>query len=286
LTFSYNLVLALFLLAPGFAAYAGLFVTTQREQRLHPAPPAPGSVLTLALVTLSSLAIHGVWAVVLWLQSVWVAHSDFYLRVPFDPNIYADLLNGGRACVANRPCAAIGGAEIASGLCNLLLLSALGYLVTCWLMRLNWLEPRLRGFLYGWASGLVHDIQSAPAGKIRLTNAFVLTKTDHDGTAFGYEGILQNMTLNADKEIIALALTDVTAFYLKLKAGQFKRVVLPNTAGIPNIYLERSEIRNVAFQFYDFDAPLEPRPPRLSAELWAWAKACPVFRPRSGSPTS
>lgn len=253
LTFSYGLVLALFLLAPGFAAYAGVFFTTQRDGRLHPAPPAPGSILTLALVTLSALALHGAWAGLLALQEWWVRDGCFVLTVPFEPNLYVDLLRTGQSAPANAP--AVGGADIAAALASLILLSVLGYVFTARIVTSSFADRNLRGFLYGWAGDLVDQIQVNEPGHVRLVTAFVLTKTDHEGVAFGYEGLLRNMTLTSEKEISSISLSEVTAFYVKLEAGRFKRVVLPRTAGIPNLYMEKGEIRNVAFQI--FRVPIE-----------------------------
>lgn len=243
MTFSYNLVLALFLLAPGFAAYAGLFFTTHRDDRLHPAPPAPGSVLTLALVTVAALALHSAWAVMLAAQDAWTAAGLPHGRVPFEPNVYVEMLNAGRG---DGP--GVSGAEVALTLATLLGLSAAGYLATARLVTSRLVEGRLRTFLYGWAAHLIEQLREREAGYVRVATAFVLTKIDHDGLAFGYEGALRNMTLNADKEITSLTLSEVTAFYVKLEAGRFKRTVLAGASRIPTLYLEKGDVRNIAFQ--------------------------------------
>jgi hypothetical protein len=56
-TFSFNLVLALFLLAPGFAFVMGVYYGGPRT-KLEPTPPPPNSLLALALVTSGALAAH------------------------------------------------------------------------------------------------------------------------------------------------------------------------------------------------------------------------------------
>lgn len=251
MTFSYNLVLALFLMAPGFAAYAGLFFTTQRDGRLHPAPPAPNSVITLAIVTLAALFLHASWALILFLQGVWADHFCTFV-VPFNPNIYADLLSAGSKTDAATP---MGGGEVMVGLWSLLILSVAGYFIVAGLVTSKFAQSRLQGFLYGWAAELVEQIQVEEKGYVRFATAFILTNIEHDGHAFGYEGALLNMALNADKEITSIAMTNVTAFYVKLEAGRFKRIVLPRTAGIPNLYMEKAQIRNVSFQVFRDKAP-------------------------------
>ncbi len=257
MTFSYNLVLALFLLAPGFAAFAGVFFSTQRDGRLHPAPPTPNSVLTLALVTLSALGLHALWATLLALQHLYVTTGCFSIQVPFEPNIYLDLLRAGAKGSQAPP---ITSADIAFALVSLVALSIIGYGLTVWIITSRFAETHLRGYLYGWAGDLVQEIQDGEPDKLRLVTAFVLTKTDHEGVAFGYEGLLRNLTLSADKEIASISLSEVTAFYVEMKPDAFKRVVLPRTSGIPTLYMEKAEIRNVAFQVYQVPESLAETP--------------------------
>ena len=244
MTFSYNLVLALFLLAPGFAAYTGLFFTSQKDGRLHPAPPAPGSIVTLALVTLATLLLHAAWALALCLQAAWVKAGWWHLTVDYDPNIYVDLL------AAGKPGFTLNGWGIFSFLASLVVLCVGGFLVTLALMSNAAVEKRLSGLLYGWAADLVGQMREKDPKYVRVATAFVLTTIEHEGAMFGYEGMLQNMALNPDKEIISISLKDVTAFYVDMKPGEFKRTVLTKTEGIPNIYLEKSQIQNVAFSVY------------------------------------
>lgn len=52
-----NLLTALFLLAPGFGVFAGVYLTGLRRP-FRPAPAAPGSFLALALVTIGALTAH------------------------------------------------------------------------------------------------------------------------------------------------------------------------------------------------------------------------------------
>lgn len=243
MTFSYSLVLALFLLAPGFAAFAGLFFSSLGERHVHPAPPAPTSVLTLALVTLAALALHAAWALLLLVQALWVANIGF-IAVPFEPNIYLDLLNAGRL---PPPGVQVGAGEIAAILATMVILSALGFGLTVRLVTSRWGERHLRTFLYGWSADLVSQINAEKPGYVRMVTAFVLTNIEHEGALFGYEGLLQNMALSPEKEITSVTLTQVTAFYVKLEPGRFKRIVLPRTRGIPNIYLGKDQIRNISF---------------------------------------
>jgi hypothetical protein len=56
-TLSFNLILGLFLLAPGLAVFAALY----HGSRLGPVespPPPPGSILALSIVTVGALIAH------------------------------------------------------------------------------------------------------------------------------------------------------------------------------------------------------------------------------------
>jgi hypothetical protein len=258
LTFSYNLVLALFLLAPGFAAFAGLFFSSRREPSLHPAPPAPTSVLTLALVTLAALGLHGAWATVLAAQDLWSQHL-WHVSVPFQPNIYVALLEAGekaqaaggaQSSIASRT----GGGDIGAILVTLIAQSFVGYRVTIAIVSSRKAEALLRPYLYGWAAEILPE--APEAGVVNLITAFVVTRMEGTGLAFGYEGSVGTLTLGPDKEVLSIFLTQVTAFYIELEAGKFKRRVLPQTSGIPNLYLSKEEIRNVSFTVLRLPADL------------------------------
>ena len=271
MTFSYNLVLALFLLAPGFAAFAGLFFSSRREPSLHPAPPAPTSVLTLALVTLAALCLHGAWAFVLAAQDLWSQHH-WHLTVPFQPNIYVALLEAGEkaqaAGGAQSPIAPpIGGGDIAAILVTLIAQSLLGYRVTMGIVSHRKAEALLRPFLYGWAAEILPEAQEE--GIVNLITAFVVTRIEGSDIAFGYEGSVETLTLGPDKEVLSIFLTQVTAFYIELEAGKFKRRVLPLTSGIPNLYLPKEEIRNVSFTVLRLPADLNTTSSAPSRDLAA-----------------
>jgi voltage-gated potassium channel Kch len=297
LTFSYNLVLALFLLAPGFAAFAGLFFSSRREPSLHPAPPAPTSVLTLALVTLAALCLHGAWATALAAQDLWSQHH-WHVAVPFQPNIYVALLEAGEKAQAaggtQSPIATpIGGGDIAAILVTLIAQSLFGFRVTIAIVSSRKAEALLRPYLYGWAAEILPE--TPEEGIVNLITAFVVTRMDGTDIAFGYEGSVETLTLGADKEILSIFLTQVTAFYIELEAGKFKRRVLPQTSGIPNLYLSKEEIRNVSFTVLRLPADLDTSPSTppnkpLAASIGtkappAAADGAPAAKDRRSQPT-
>ena len=84
--FSYGLVLALFLLAPGLGLYAGLFAGPHLGA-FRPAPPSPGSVLTLGIIVLGALFVHTVWALACAADDAWVT-AGLPSLFPPTPNAY------------------------------------------------------------------------------------------------------------------------------------------------------------------------------------------------------
>lgn len=106
-------------------------------------------------------------------------------------------------------------------------------------------RSRLRGLQYGWLADLVELAEVEG----RFTTAFVVTTAHHDGIILGYEGLLENLTVNSDKEITSVSLLDVSRFTLRI--DEAKRT---DVAGkpIPRLYLHRPSIQNVAFNVFEY----------------------------------
>src|SRR5271165_3411721 len=90
MVFSYGLVLALFLLAPGLGLYAGLYAGAHRGA-FRPAAPSPGSVLTLGIIVLGALFAHTAWALACVADGAWIA-AGLPAIFPPAPNAYDVLL--------------------------------------------------------------------------------------------------------------------------------------------------------------------------------------------------
>ncbi len=92
MTFSLNLVLGLFLLAPGFAVFAGLYHASHIGPVRSP-PPPPGSILALTIVSLGALAAHFLSALVFLAQD-WACQTVRHcLTTSFDPNAYTAIFD-------------------------------------------------------------------------------------------------------------------------------------------------------------------------------------------------
>lgn len=235
MTFSFTLVLGLFLLAPGFAVFAAIY----HGARLGPVespPPPPGSILALAIVTVGALAAHLSGALAFWGQDV-LCERVRCLAVDHEPNVYADLFNIARAK------SAVTGAEVVAILVSLAVLTAATFALTRSVAQALAGRAGLKGVLYGWLA----DVAVAEAADEAVL-AYVVSDVEQDGTVVGYEGVVANLTTNADKEITSILLEGAETFYLRVSQSGVVRRKVNRTSPIPQLYLDRSRIKNVAFE--------------------------------------
>lgn len=235
MTPSLGLVFALFLLAPGLALYAGLFLQP-RGNRFHPTPPAPGSVLTLAIVTMGALGVHAAWSLLSAANDL-ACTRVACLSLPFETNIYTIALAGG---VLAR---ALPGAEVAVFLVVTVAISGLAYAIG---RRASAASAVTRG-LFGWLADMVE--QSAQPN--RFLAVFVLTTLKQGELTLGYEGALASITLGPDREVAAVALREATPFLVTMSAVGVETSHFLQRDPIPLIAFGRDQIENVAFNIFD-----------------------------------
>lgn len=126
MTFSLTLVLGLFLLAPGFAVFAGLY----HGSRLGPVespPPPPGSILALSIVTVGALVAHLLGAVAFATQDA-ICSAGRCLAVNYDANVYEALFN-----LAARK-ATVTGLEVVAILLTVTVLTGLSFWLVRWIV--------------------------------------------------------------------------------------------------------------------------------------------------------
>ncbi len=237
--FSYGLVLGLFLLAPGLGTYAGLFFGVHRGA-FRPGAPAPGSVLTLGVIVLGALAAHTLWALICAANDVWAAHG-LPAPLPAIPSAYAVLLSA----ADHR---ALGGAGATVFLATCAALTAAAFGLTAWTVQWTPVRPLYMRLIYGWLSDLVERAGGEP-----FVNAFVVTDTQTGNLVLGYEGAVASLSVNADKQITAIVLSDAVAFYLRLGEAAVERIPIQRETPIALIYLEQRQVRNIAFRVYAFE---------------------------------
>jgi hypothetical protein len=234
-TFSFTLVLGLFLLAPGLAAFAGLYHGSKLG-RVEAPPPPPGSILALLIVTIGAMVAHLAGATAFWLQDLICSRAACF-RVGYEPNVYAALFN---VTIARGQ---FTGAQVVLILFTLVLLTGLAFVSARGVVG----EKALRGMLYGW---LAEVALGQDRGEAVL--AYVVSDVQEDGTVVGYEGVVANMTTNAEKEITSILLDSCEIFYLRVSQRGVARRKAERDSDIGQLYLDRSHIRNVAFERVKF----------------------------------
>jgi hypothetical protein len=238
-TFSFTLVLGLFLLAPGLAAFAGLYHGSKLGNVEAP-PPPPGSILALSIVTVGAMIAHLVGATLFWLQERFCS-VGLCFRVGYEPNIYAALFN---VALAKGP---VTGTEVVAILFTLVVLTGLAFVSAREAVSRLAGKDALKGMLYGWLAEV--DV-GEDRGEAVL--AYIVSDVQEDGTIVGYEGVVANMTTNAEKEITSILLDSCEIFYLRVSQRGVSRRKADRDSDIGQLYLDRSHIKNVAFERVKF----------------------------------
>lgn len=237
MSFGWNLVLALFALAPGFAAYAAIFLTP-RVGPFRPSPPAPNSLTTVAVVTVAALVAHFLGAAALLLQA-WACGRVRCIAAPFDPNLYTLVLPNGASRAAPEVAAlALGGT---------LLLCLVSFGLAYFGLRLFRGRASLDRLLYGGYAELARTAQNPDSVVI----AFVMTTVAEDGRSLGYEGIVRNLDVSSDMQIRSITLSDCRPFYLIRRSHAIERRVVDDEPPIPLLVIGAERIENVAFDVFE-----------------------------------
>jgi hypothetical protein len=231
-----NLLTALFLLAPGFGVFAGVYLTGLRRP-FRPAPAAPGSLLALALVTIGALTAHVISAIPYAAQEVLCAAAAC-IEVPFQPNPYVTLIDP-RA-------AAMPGVSVAIALLHLLLVALIGLGIGRFGMWLAAKSSRIQSLFYGWTTELI-DLAST---RFHVINAFALTDVSKDELSLGYEGTLLDLRQDSGGKLLSATLGDAQAFVIELKDKTVARRRVPRDQPIPFMVLEAENVKNLALSIY------------------------------------
>jgi hypothetical protein len=238
MVFSYGLVLALFLLAPGLGLYGGLYAGAHRGA-FRPGAPSPGSVLTLGIIVLGALFAHTLWALVCAADGAWIA-SGLPILFPPTPTAY-DVLLG--AVIEHRSAGLDG---IVVFLATSSLLTAGTFALASWIVAWPAAQPLYRPLVYGWLAGLVE----AAADDEQFILAYVVTDIRDGARSLGYQGSVLNMTVNADKQITAIVLEEARAFYLRMDEDAVTHIPIPRDTPLAQLYLDGPQIKNIAFEIY------------------------------------
>lgn len=243
MTIGFNVVLALFILAPGFGAAMALWAS-QRHKSFRPAAPPTTSTITLAVVAIGALVAHTVGAIVFGIAAEGLVAFCEYGGVCIgsgEPNPYAVLLHAGDGAVPASSW------EIMWTLVTLVLLTVGTMAVTHHEVGKGTFAP----LLYGWMADVLRD----SARDDRYVIAYILTdiKKGEDHLV-GYQGLLDDMNLGSDKNIVSVTLTDAAPFYVKLGDEKLERIYAAKETPFARLHFEKDEIKNIVLDVREFQA--------------------------------
>jgi hypothetical protein len=201
--------------------------------------------LTLSIIGFSALAAHTGGAIAFSLNDAVCHATSFCIRVPFEPDPYHTLLRAGARHVEIDP------PDLAVALASTLALSAAMF---------GFARPLAetetgRRIRFGWMADLVESLE----GKGRYTTAFVLSTVTAEGAFLGYEGLVENVAVNSEKEITSLTLLEVSRFIVKLKDGKLERFDVERQS-IERLFIEKSQFYNVALTVFEDTTEAEIAP--------------------------
>jgi len=217
-------VLTAALLLPGILGLS-IFYSSVGTSEVKVTPPPLGTVTSIAIAGLVSLISHMAWSALLVLNGV----LPHYIRLPaFDPYRLLFTATGQQ----------VGGAEMFAGMAGLVCACAAGGIFGRIAAAGTW-EWRGR-FLFGWLYPIIE--KASPAEN--YINAYVVTKIENGSDTLGYEGTVENLVLDEQRQIVGVTLINVATFYLRMNKDGIRRINAKSN--LPHLVLRASDYHNVA----------------------------------------
>lgn len=250
MSLTFNLIVALFLLAPGLGVFAGVYAGGKRP--FPPSPAEPGSVHALGLVAVGALVCHAAFAWVFVGMDAWCDSGMACVVVGFEPNPYAIILE-------LRDASALGegshpGPMLAWLFSALLLAAGLGLVVGLFGFALLSQVGPFRDTLYGWTGELVTKATTAA----HVVTAYVVTDTEIGQMLLGYQGALVDLRQAPDGQIRSVVLSDAHPFVVQVSETSAERQPSPRRITIPLLVIEGDHIKNIAFRVILDPSKLNP----------------------------
>jgi hypothetical protein len=248
MSLSLSVLAAILFLAPGIAGFLGGMIGVRSQVLRASFPPANSLVALIAIVLIAVLA-HGVASGLLAAQAAF-CRSHACLAVGFDPNAYKLFIGP-----AGERATAIAGSEIQYALIALTILSVATGMVmrslVAWDVRRGQNSVMLPA-MYGWVAS--YDPRWISGSSIVI--AYVLTKMRGEDLAIGYRGMVEEISLTADKEIATITLVAADRFGLRLTPpDQDKSRTTILTELLPRVYIPGREIENVVLNVVSMGQP-------------------------------
>lgn len=237
MAFSYALFLSLMLLAPGFAAWAGV-VAAERAELLSIRPERPNSTRTLFIVLIGALLGHAGASLILGMMSLPCEIGGPCLRLPFEPNLYKVIATpandrGLQAAIA-----------VPVWLFTIIATSYLTMLATEKASRDLDLDTRLQGRGQEWLAPLAAASREKNSAGIV---GYVLSEVDLAGRHLAYEGTITKIGIDEDGAVTMIAMNTVERFHLEVSDEKVRRIDGLSPV-IATMTLRGDKIANVAFQ--------------------------------------
>lgn len=236
MAFSYTLFLALLLLAPGFAVWAGLRLGESRKI-LSPASEKPGSTTTLLTIIVGALVGHLALAALYALQALGCDLAQRCFDVGFDPNVYRVLLLEHRTMPSD--------AGVAAWFLALFFPAILLGLCAGRLARSERFARLAGPMTFGWLWPIVEDARE----KRGVILAYVVTTLKHERCSVGYEGVVEQVALDDNKGIAMLVLSSCDRFLVSITDKDVVRIDSSRET-IELLHLTAGQIANVAFEVF------------------------------------
>jgi hypothetical protein len=238
MSFSYTLFLALLLIAPGLAVWAG-FRIGERDALLSQAPEKPGSTLSLLIIVFGALAGHILMSGLFVVQTIWCSQTRFCLPLSFDPNVYRVILTN--KIGAEHP----DDSAFVVWFTALLVPALLTGVFAWWASGWRWVRAFRENATFGWLRPLIDEARSGESFIV----AYVVTTLEHNGANVAYEGIVENVALDDNRAISMLVLKRCDRFLVRITSDNVERIDTTHQS-IPLIQLEAKNFVNVALEVF------------------------------------
>lgn len=217
-------VLTAALLLPGLIGLS-LFYSSVGTPEVKVTPPPLGAVTSLAIVGILSVLAHAVWSLLLAINHVL---PSLIALPPFDPYRLIFLPTGARASAL----------DIFAGMAGLTLACLCGAVIGR--VADAGAVPWRGRSLFGWLYPIIEKARPAE----NYINAYVVTKIENGTDTLGYEGTVENLVLDEQRQIVGVTLINVSTFYLRMNKDGVKRVNAKSS--LRHLVLRDSDYHNVA----------------------------------------
>jgi hypothetical protein len=276
-TLSAGVLLALLVLAPGFAFYLSLFGHNASE-RCRVEFESPNAIVPTAFIGLGAVIGHGLWAIVCIGNEWWTGAGLLSFSALSNNTIYelVGCVGAGRSATASLHCLEAldnGEREVLTLLSSIV---AIVFLTLAASRGLRWLaRDQLDQLKYGWVANIMKEARVSG----RYVAAFVLSNVESDGTFLGYQGRVDALNLDARKEISSISIL-LVGRYVVTPSKRGVRSISVKRRLIPHLHIDRANIRNVAlFVPPGVERDVTPDDPQL-----AEAKEKLQIEPEGGQP--